>query len=83
MYDIETYKLMFEDVIKGTYIKIKDIEQNDAGTKYAVTYFDDGKFRLKTFDKEKVLNAVEINELLIIDDWTMPIENFPDPFIKG
>lgn len=41
-------------MIGGTdqnYIKLKEIEQNDAGTKYAAAYIDDGKFRLRTFFK--------------------------------
>jgi hypothetical protein len=51
MYDLESYELTFEDKIEGQYIKIKDIEQNEAGTKYAAAYFDDGLFKFKVFDK--------------------------------
>lgn len=47
MYDIETKDLIFEEVIGGkpdNYIKAKDIEQNEEGTKFALCYFNDGKF---------------------------------------
>ena len=55
MYDLESFKMTFEEKIGGgpnDYIKIKEVEQNSAGTKYALTYFNDGKFKLRNFDKE-------------------------------
>ena len=33
------------------YIKVKEVQQNDKGDKYALAYFDDGKFKLRTFDR--------------------------------
>ena len=32
---------------------MKDVEQNSAGKKYAIAYFDDGNFKLRVFDKEQ------------------------------
>ena len=55
MYSLQTYELTFEEKIGGSdenYIKLKEIEQNEAGNKYAAAYIDDGKFRLRTFFKE-------------------------------
>ena len=55
MYDIENLEnITFEVTIGGgdnQYIKVKDVEQNELGTKFAVTYFDDGKYYLKVFEK--------------------------------
>jgi len=31
---------------------MKDIEQNYDSSKFAVTYFDDGEFKIRTFGKE-------------------------------
>ena len=51
-------------------------------------YFDDGKFKLRTFGKENrsedeiQANEVSINELIDIDDFTMPNEELSDPFIN-
>lgn len=42
MYDLETYELTFEECIKGTYIKLKDVEQAADGKKFAIVYNDDG-----------------------------------------
>lgn len=70
------------------YIKLKEIEQNALGNKYAAAYIDDGKFRLRTFNKETRKpkevknNEFDINKALGgLDDYTMPIAGFPDPFI--
>jgi len=54
MYSLETYELCFEEKIGGgedQYIKLKEVEQNSTGKKYAVVYNDDGKFYLRTFEK--------------------------------
>lgn len=55
MYDLVTFEQKFEEKIGGDenqYIKCKDIEQNSEGTKYALAYYDDGKFRIRTFERQ-------------------------------
>jgi hypothetical protein len=90
MFDLESYKKTFDEKIGGSakdYIKIKDIEQNSRGDFYAITYFNDGKFKMRYFGKEQRSEEnickceVDINALLGIDDWTMAIEGFSDPYI--
>ena len=51
-WSLESYAMTFEEKLGGTdknYIKAKDVEQNSAGTKFMVTYYDDGFFKLRTF----------------------------------
>jgi hypothetical protein len=36
---------------ENSYIKMKDVEQDSDGTKYAIAYIDDGFFKLRVFDK--------------------------------
>jgi hypothetical protein len=46
---------MFEEEFgdgEQSYIKMKDIAQNTQGDKYAVAFFDDGKFYVRVFGKE-------------------------------
>ena len=82
MYCLETYKLTFEEKIGGEstdYIKMKEVEQNSSGKKYAFCYFNDGNWFLRNFEKIKRTedeikeNELNINELLGIDKWTMAI----------
>ena len=50
--------LVFEEKIGGgenQYIKCKEIVQNEAGNKYAICFFDDGKFRFRTIARDEVL----------------------------
>jgi hypothetical protein len=54
MYSLQTYKLTFHEDIgdpddADRYIKIKEIEQNSTGDRFACAYFDDGIFYLRTF----------------------------------
>jgi hypothetical protein len=89
-YNLETYAITFEEKIGGledSYIKLKEVEQNAAGNKFAITYLDDGIFKLRTFGEafrtpeEIVADELNINEELGLNNYTMPINNFPDPFI--
>lgn len=41
----------FSETFKGSYIKMKDVEQNYTATMFAVTYLDDGVFKLRVFTK--------------------------------
>lgn len=53
-YSLETYALTFEEQIGGgpeQYIKLKEVEQNAKGNKYAIAYMDDGLFYIRTFGK--------------------------------
>lgn len=91
MYGLDNYKQTFEEKIGGgekDYIKLKEVEQNDAGDFYCIAYINDGNFRLRTFGEvpkdsmQEITDAeLDINKELDLDDHTMPIDNFPDPFI--
>ena len=55
MYSLQNYEKTFEEQIGGkddSYIRLKEVEQNSTGKKYAVAFIDDGKFRLRVFGKE-------------------------------
>ena len=90
MYDLETYEQTFKEMIGGSkdcYIKAKEVQQNRAGNKYAICYIDDGKFRFRLFTKQQRTKKeiekteVDVNKLLKINDFTMPINGVADPFI--
>lgn len=45
MYSLSTFELVFEEKIGGNendYIKLKEVEQNSKGDKFAIVYFNDG-----------------------------------------
>jgi len=61
---------------------------------FAVTYFDNGIFRLRTWgpindlpetrsEEEIEKGDINFNKLLKLDDWTMVIEGFMEPFITA
>ena len=58
---------------------MKEISQNAVGDKYAMVYFDDGKYLLRTFGRKERTpeeikkNEVCFNDLLKINDHTMPV----------
>ena len=88
MFSLNTQQLLFTERISGTYIKVKEVEQNSFGNGFAVVYSDNGKFRLRTFstyersDEEIQDNELKINEMFGINDYTMTNDDFPDPFIN-
>ena len=87
MYDMETQNMVFEEEYFGNYIKMKEVEQNRNATKFAVAFNDDGLFKIRTFGRtaksidEIIESEVNVNDILGIDEKTMAVSNFPDPFI--
>jgi hypothetical protein len=91
MYSLTTSVKVFEEMIGGEshqYIKMKEVAQNEVGDKYALVYFDDGKFKLRTFGRDRIRSPeeigaeeVDINKLLDINDDSMAITALPEPFI--
>lgn len=69
MFDIKTFTQDFHETIGGQpeqYIKINKVVQNHYGTQFAITYIDDGKFRIRTFGKEqRSPEEIEKNEFKI------------------
>ena len=69
------------------YIKVKEVVQNSTGSQFATTFSDDGKFFLRLFTKEECFHAqvlkdqVNFNELFGLDNFTMTIDDLPDPYI--
>jgi hypothetical protein len=53
MYSIQTQEMTFEEKISGSYIKVKEVEQNHDGSMFSCVYFDNGLFRLRIFDKQQ------------------------------
>lgn len=54
-YSLETYQLTFEEKIGGEpddYIKLKEVEQNENGTKFAISYMNNGNFKIRVFGQE-------------------------------
>ena len=55
---------------------------------FAAVYINDGYFRLRVFteveretEEEIERDELDINKALGIDNYTIPIDNFPDPYI--
>lgn len=55
MFDLATTRQTFMEKYGGqqdSFVKLKDVEQNNAGDKYACAYIDDGHFKLRVFTDE-------------------------------
>jgi hypothetical protein len=56
-YSLKDYTVTFNEKLGGDkskdFIKCKEIEQNNVGTKYACVYCNNGVFKMRTFGKEK------------------------------
>ena len=86
VYYIRVYKLetlvFVEHQIKGKGLRIKDIEQNAQGTQFCLAYIDDGIFKLKVFDRSKIITEFDINSALKIDNSTWPLNFISEPMIN-
>lgn len=53
-YNLEyPHAITYEMSIKGNNIKLKDVEQNTDGSKFAIGFYDDGIWYVRTFTKEQ------------------------------
>jgi hypothetical protein len=54
-YSLKDYTVIFNEELGGDkskdFIKCKEIEQNNVGTKYACVYCNNGAFKMRTFGK--------------------------------
>jgi hypothetical protein len=89
-HSLESYELTFEEKVGGEetdFIKAKDVEQNSTGDLFALAYFNDGQFNLRTFGtvtrslSEIQEEELDINQPLGLDKSTMPINQFAEPFV--
>ena len=56
MYDLETTRQTYMEKYGGlpnSFIKMKEVEQNGRGDRYACAYIDDGLFKLRVFTDEQ------------------------------
>jgi len=87
MYSLKDFEVTFEESFTGDYIKMLEVQQNSSGDFFAAAYMDDGKFRVRTFgfetrtQEEIEREELKINEIFGIDDYSLAIDNFQDPFI--
>ena len=87
MYSLKDFEVTFEESFTGDYIKMLEVQQNSSGDFFAVAYMDDGKFRVRTFGfetrtKEEIeREELKINEMFGLDDFSLAIDNFQNPFI--
>ena len=52
LFSLKTYEQGFSEKFGNgmtDYIKMKEVEQNPSGTKYALCYYNDGEFKVRTF----------------------------------
>lgn len=89
MYELEEpHAVTFSETIHGTYIKIKEVEQNEDGSLFCIGYSDDGNFRVRVFtqqertEEEEKAEEIDINQLLGINNWNMCNYLLPDPNIS-
>ena len=75
----ETFRQKYGDG-ETSYIKMSQINQNEDGTKYCVSYYDDGNFYLSIFDDFKAEPSVSFNKLLKLSTGTTAIDDLYEPY---
>jgi hypothetical protein len=79
-YSIENYETLNHLEIRGEFIKANKIEQNEAGNLFCVAYIDNGLWRFVVFNKNEVVTDFDVNTEFNIDNYTVPIMGFSQPF---
>ena len=61
-------------------MKAEMIEQNLKGDMFCVAYIDDGVWKFVVFNEKEVMFGFNVNEEFDIDNYTIPISGFSQPF---
>lgn len=81
-YSLSTYEKVLEHEVKGEYIKMNLIEQNQEGNIIAICYQDNGVFYICTADlKSKNIKTIKITDILHTDNKSKPLSGFWEPLI--
>ena len=79
-YDLTNYLLVQEFEVAGEFVKGNIIEQNDKGNIFSLMYIDNGNWHLLVFDFDKIIDNFDINKNFSINNYTLPITGFNQPF---
>ena len=83
-YSLITNEQVFAKEYKGEYLKMNLVEQNSAGTIFAIAGQDNGKFFVSILDNTgKELDHLNVTQLLALDDHSKPITGFWEPLITS
>jgi len=81
-WSLTEYNMNFHIKYEGVYVKMNLVEQNIAGSKFAVAYQDNGEFYVSVVsNKGEELDNVKITNLLSLDAGSKPITGFGEPMI--
>ena len=87
LYYIRLYSLESDETteyqITGKYLKTHYVSQASDGSIFLLPYLDNGTFRLLVFNSEQEFINVNINEMLDIDNSTVPVNGIHDPIINA
>lgn len=79
-----TFERVWEKAFEGTYIKMNNIEQRNAGDVYAIGYQDNGVFSVCVINNQGVvLDEIDVTALFDLNDKSKPVTGFWEPLITS
>lgn len=81
-HDLVTFERIFELDVKGSWVVMNEIEQNNEGNVFCVPYSDNGKITALVFsNKGQVIDTLDLNEQFSMDTDSKPIFGFFNPMV--
>jgi hypothetical protein len=75
---------VFEKAFEGSYIKMNNIEQRNAGDVYAIAYQDSGEFSVCVINNEgTVLDEIDLTAIFDLNVESKPVTGFWEPLITS
>ena len=83
-HDLVTFEQKFELDIKGSWVVMNEIEQNNDGAVFCVPYSDNGSLTALIFDNTgKVLDTLDLNKEFSVEPESKPIFGFFYPMVTA
>lgn len=73
------FNTLWQRELEGDYIKVSKVIQNKMSSVFCAPYLKDGEFKVLIFNKETELHDINISQMLGINEYNRPNDNFPYP----
>lgn len=81
-YSLDNGREIWSIEIKGTYLRMNEIQQSNDAKKFALAYSDNGEFFIKIFNQlGLILLELNVSEILGIDCGSKPILGIFNPLV--
>lgn len=81
-FGLKDHTMKFEKTFEGEYLRMNLVDQDITGQKFAVSYQDNGRFKIAMFTQQgEDIDHIDVNDILDLDTESKALSGFYEPLI--